>query len=125
MLGSVPELCEKLVVGQDSLAEAEEYMSCLEDSINVTFGDKTIRQWRAEHDDWERRVVDVSEHASLANPFNVPSDASAYPACIRCASLSSLGQNLAHRRSRSIFVRSTAPQGTKAGSRLWMPFERL
>ena len=92
MLASVPELCEKLVVGQDSLAEAEEYMSCLEDSINVTFGDATIRQWRDEHDDWERRVVDVSQHASLGNPFNVPSDASAYRACIWCASLTSLGR---------------------------------
>ena len=58
------------------MALAHDYMSSLEDSINQQFGPDLVNQWRVEHDEWERRVVDHTEHKDMDNPFELPDEAS-------------------------------------------------
>ena len=58
------------------LADAEAYLKSIEESIN----DKDlIVMWQKEQDEWEAKVIDVSNHKGMTNPFKVPTDA-----CMSC-----------------------------------------
>ena len=70
------ELCQHLEDAEEGMALAHDYMSSLEDSINQQFGPELVNEWRAEHDEWERRVVDHTEHKDMDNPFELPDEAS-------------------------------------------------
>ncbi|KAI1782668.1 hypothetical protein LXA43DRAFT_1103603 [Ganoderma leucocontextum] len=71
--GMVDHLFEKHEIAQKRLADAEEYLTSVEESV----ADKAlVEQWRKEHDEWEANVVDVTNHPKMTSPFEVGTNTS-------------------------------------------------
>lgn len=54
------------------LADAEAYLKSVEESIHDT---ALIATWEKEQNKWEAKVIDVSKHKGMTNPFEVPTNA--------------------------------------------------
>ncbi|KAI1787177.1 hypothetical protein LXA43DRAFT_896623 [Ganoderma leucocontextum] len=66
--GMVDYLFEKHEVAVKRLADAEEYLKSVEESIA---DNALIATWRKEHDEWEVNVLNVKKHGSMDAPFEV------------------------------------------------------
>ncbi|KAH9855776.1 hypothetical protein C2E23DRAFT_866429 [Lenzites betulinus] len=67
----VPELVEKLRVADEMAHVSTEYIQCVEKTINP----HDLATWREAEEEWKEKVVDITQHNGLPNPYEPPQDA--------------------------------------------------
>ena len=72
MILSVEYLGEKHQVAEQWLADAKAYLASVEESMNNC---NLISSWQQELEKWEVDVLDVRNHATMGNPFEISDDA--------------------------------------------------
>ena len=63
---------DKHEVAEQRLADAKAYLESVEESINNR---DLISTWQQELEKWEIDVLDVKNHATMTNPFEISDDA--------------------------------------------------
>ena len=63
---------DKHQVAEQRLADAKAYLESVEESINNR---DLISTWQQELEKWEIDVLDVKNHATMNNPFEISDDA--------------------------------------------------
>ena len=63
---------DKHQVAEQRLADAKAYLESVEESINNR---DLISTWQQELEKWEIDVLDVKNHATMTNPFEISDDA--------------------------------------------------
>ena len=78
------ELVTKHTDAEKFLGDAKGYLEKVESSIP----DLILKQWIAEEAEWLSKVVDISNHKGLDNPFTSPKDDGTLSACLTYLSYS-------------------------------------
>ena len=73
---AVEHLTEKHRIAEKRFADADAYLTSMEQSID---DENLVATWRKEHDEWETKVVEVKNHGHMDNPFEIASDAGMFP----------------------------------------------
>ncbi len=68
----------KLPKAEEHLDELSEYLKTLQTSIIAECGEETLAEWRATEAEWKARVVDITQHADLVSPYEMPKEVGQY-----------------------------------------------
>ncbi|KAI0699067.1 hypothetical protein C8T65DRAFT_581590, partial [Cerioporus squamosus] len=67
-------LLSKLPKAEEHLEELSEYLKTLENSVISECGKGTLDEWKATKAEWKRCVVDITQHADLVSPYEMPKE---------------------------------------------------
>lgn len=68
-------LLKKMADSEEHRARCVEYLDTLEESVKEVCGAEVLKDWKSREAAWKRQVVNVREHHSLQNVYEVPEEA--------------------------------------------------